>query len=360
MDERAYWLGFHLIPNIGAVRIARLVEAFGSLECAWSASIADFEEAGMNRRAARAVDEYRARIDLEREWERVRSAGAEILTLADDDYPRLLRQIQNPPAVLYVKGRLEPDDETGIGVVGTRRVTRYGREMTERLTTGLAIAGVTIVSGLARGIDGIAHTAALDNGGRTLAVLGSGLDQIYPPEHRKLGERIADQGALITEFPLGTRPEARNFPIRNRLISGLSLGILVIEAPRRSGALITASFAADQGRSVFAVPGSALSTASEGCHELLRNGAALAAEVDDILDDLNLERRQAALETRKTLPEASRDERQILDMLSREPKHIDEIAIDTGINISELSALLLQMQLKGLVRDAGGQHYARD
>lgn len=314
----------------------------------------------MNQRAARAVDEHRARIDLGHEWERVRATGAGILTLADDAYPRLLRQIQNPPAVLYVKGKLEPGDETGIGVVGTRRATRYGREMTDRLATGLAVAGVTIISGLARGIDGIAHGAALDNGGRTLAVLGSGIDQIYPPEHRKMGERIAEQGALVSEFPLGTRPEARNFPIRNRLISGLSLGILVIEAPRRSGALITASFAADQGRSVFAVPGSALSSASEGCHGLLRDGAALAAEVDDILDELNLERRQAALESRKMLPEASEDERQILDMLAREPKHIDEIAIDTGINISELSALLLQMQLKGLVRDAGGQHYARD
>lgn len=360
MDERAYWLGFHLIPNIGAARIARLIESFGTLAEAWAAGLSDLLAAGMNERAANALDRHRAGIDLQREWERVRAAGAEILTLADDGYPRLLREIQNPPPVLYVKGRLEPGDETAIGVVGTRRATRYGREMTDRLSTGLAVAGVTVISGLARGIDGIAHNAALENGGRTLAVLGSGVDQIYPPEHRKLSERIAEQGAVVSEFPLGTRPEARNFPIRNRLISGLSLGILVIEAPRRSGALITASFAADQGRTVFAVPGSALSSASEGCHELLRNGAALAAETEDILTELNLERRQAALESRRMLPEASTDEQRILEMISREPRHIDEIAIDTGITISELSALLLQMQLKGLVRDAGGQHYARD
>lgn len=360
MEEQAYWLGFHLIPNIGAARIARLIESFGTLERAWGASAADLREAGMNERAARALDEHRARIDPHREWERVQAAGARILTLADDAYPRLLRQIQSPPPVLYVKGRLEPADETSIGVVGTRRSTRYGREMADRLSSGLAVAGVTVISGLARGIDGIAHNAALENGGRTLAVLGSGVDQVYPPEHRKMSERIVEQGALVSEFPLGTRPEARNFPIRNRLISGMSFGILVVEAPRQSGALITSSFAADQGRTVFAVPGSALSTSSEGCHELLRNGAALAAEVDDILAELNLERRQAALESRQMLPAASDDERQILEMISREPRHIDEIAIDTGITISELSALLLQMQLKGLVRDAGGQHYARD
>jgi DNA processing protein len=360
MTDRAFWLGFHLIPNIGAARLTKLTDAFGDLASAWNAGRDELIEAGLNTRAADELVARRNTIDLDREWANVERAGVQVLTLADDAYPRLLREIDHPPIVIYVKGTLEPDDETSIGVVGTRRATRYGRDMTHRLSTGLATAGVTVISGLARGIDGIAHTASLDAGGRTLAVLGSGVDQIYPPEHRKLSERIVEHGALISEFPLGTRPEARNFPIRNRLISGLSLGVLVIEAPRKSGALITSSFAADQGRTVFAVPGSALSPASEGTLQLLRDGAALAADVSDILDELNLERRQAAIENRRMLPEATEEERRVLSLLEGEPRHIDEIAIDTGLNISQLSALLLQMQLKGLVRDTGGQHYVRD
>jgi DNA processing protein len=360
MEERAYWLGFHLIPNIGAARIARLVEAFGSLESAWQADLPAYLEAGMNEKGAKALIERRAKIDLAREWERIEKASASILTLGDDTYPRLLREIPSPPPVIYVKGEIQPEDETAIGVVGTRRVTRYGREMTRRLSSGLASAGVVIVSGLARGVDGIAHTEALEAGGRTLAVLGSGVDQIYPPEHRKLSEQVIENGALISEFPIGTKPDARNFPIRNRLISGLSVGVLVVEAPRKSGALITSTFAADQGRTVFAVPGSALSSASEGTHQLLRDGAVLTADVDDVLQELNLERRTTAIENRKLLPDATGDEQQVLQALDGDPRHIDEIAIDTGINISQLSAMLLQMQLKGLVREVGGQHYARE
>lgn len=360
MDDRTYWLGFHLIPNIGAARISRLIEAFGSLQVAWEADLAAFREAGINEKSAKALVEHRDAINLEREREKVERANASILTLADDDYPRLLREIPSPPPVLYIKGEIQPEDETAIGVVGTRRATRYGQEMTRRLSSGLASAGVAIVSGLARGIDGIAHTEAIDANGRTLAVLGCGVDQLYPPEHRKLSERVIANGALVSEFPIGTRPEGRNFPIRNRLISGLSLGVLVVEAPIKSGALITSTFAADQGRTVFAVPGSAMSSASEGTLQLLRDGAALAATADDILRELNLERRQAAMENRRLLPDASEDERRILQTIEGEPRHIDEIAIDTGINISQLSAMLLQMQLKGLVRDAGGQHYARE
>jgi DNA processing protein len=360
MDERAFWLGFHLIPSVGSARIARLIDSFGSLKNAWSADEETLVGSGMNRRAARVLVTKRADINPEHEMEKVATSGASFLTLADDRYPRLLREIPSPPPVIYVKGELLPDDETAIGVVGTRRATQYGREMTRRLSSGLASAGVVIVSGLARGVDGIAHAAAIAAGGRTVAVLGCGVDQLYPPEHRKLSEQVIEQGALVSEFPIGTRPEARNFPIRNRLISGLSLGVLVVEAPRKSGALITSTFAADQGRTVFAVPGSAMSAASEGTLQLLRDGAALAASVDDILAELNLDRRHAAIENRKLLPDASGDERNVLQALESEPKHIDEIAIDTGINISQLSAMLLQMQLKGLVRETGGQHYTKE
>jgi DNA processing protein len=360
MDERPFWLGFHLIPGIGAARIARLIEAFGSLSAAWEADLGAFRDAGINEKAAKALIERRSRIDLDREWNRLSKDNVSLLTLIDDSYPSLLREIPNPPPVLYIKGDIQQADESAIGVVGTRRMTRYGGEMARRLSSGLAAAGVTIVSGLARGIDGIAHREALDAGGRTLAVLGCGVDRIYPPEHKRLAAEVIESGALISQFPLGTDPDAHNFPERNRLISGMSLGVLVVEAPIKSGALITSSYAADQGRTVFAVPGSALSSASDGPHQLLRDGAVLAATVDDVLQELNLERRQVVMENRRMLPDATGDEQQILQSLDGDPRHIDEIAIDTGISISQLSALLLQMQLKGLVREVGGQHYARE
>ncbi len=360
MDERACWLGFHLIPGIGAAAIARMIEAFGSLSAAWEADVAAFVDAGVNQKSATRLIELRSDIDLEREWDRVQKAGVTLLTLLDDAYPAMLREIPSPPPVLYIKGEIRQEDETAIGIVGTRRMTRYGNEMARRMSSGLAAAGMTIVSGLARGIDGIAHREAIDAGGRTLAVLGCGVDRIYPSEHRRLSQDVTENGALISQFPLGTAPDAHNFPERNRLISGLSLGVLVVEAPMKSGALITSSYAADHGRTVFAVPGSALSSASEGPHQLLRDGAVVAATVDDVLQELNLERRQAVMENRRMLPDATGDEQEILKTLDGDPRHIDEIAIDTGINISQLSAMLLQMQLKGMVREVGGQHYARE
>jgi DNA processing protein len=358
MEETPYWLGFHLVPGIGATRLARLIEHFGSLSEAWHASTAALRTSGLTQRAAEALVATRTRISLDVEMERVDRAGAEVVTLADDRYPPRLREISSPPTVLYVRGSLDSADEHAIGVVGTRRATAYGREMTRRLCFGLGQAGVTIVSGLARGIDGVAHTTALEVGARTIAVLGCGFDTIYPPEHRGLADRIIEQGALVSEFPLGTPPDAANFPIRNRLISGLSLGVIVVEAPRRSGALITANFAADQGRTVYAVPGSALTPTSEGTLQLLRDGATLAAVPDDVLADLQLSTRQAELEVRRTFPTTA-EERDVLGLLSGEPRHVDELALELGIAISQLSALLLQMQLKGYIRDVGAHHYVR-
>lgn len=357
-DDTAYWLGFHLVPGIGATRLARLIDSFGSLEAAWYASQPALRASGLNERAAATLVKTRSELSLDAELARVERAGVTILTMADDAYPRLLREIPSPPPVLYVRGELTPADDGGVGIVGTRRASAYGREMALRLADGLARAGVTVVSGLARGIDGVAHGAALEAGGRTIAVLGCGLDTIYPPEHHKLAERIVAQGALVSEFPLGTRPDAANFPVRNRLISGLSLGVVVVEAPARSGALITANFAADQGRTVFAVPGSALAPTSSGTIQLLRDGATVAAHADDILAELHLTTRQLTLETRQVLP-ANGAEQGVLALLSAEPRHIDEVALDCGLPIGQLSAVLLEMQLKGLVRNVGTQHYVR-
>lgn len=357
-SDARYWLGFHLVPGIGATRLARLVDHFGSLSDAWNASPVALRASGLNERATQALVATRANTSLDAEMERVRRSGCGILTLADDDYPRLLREIPSPPPVLYVRGELRPEDEQAVAMVGTRRATSYGREMSRRLSFDLAGNGVTVVSGLARGIDAVAHEASLEAGGRTIAVLGCGIDTIYPREHRRLAEQIAEQGAVVTEFPIGTRPDAANFPVRNRLISGLSLGVVVVEAPLRSGALITSNFAADHGRTVFAVPGSALSAMSEGTIQLLRDGATVAACADDILGALNLKDRKITLEARQLLPTTD-DEQRILDLIEGDPRHIDEVALDTGIPIGHLSALLLQMQLKGFVRNVGTQHYVR-
>lgn len=358
MTETRYWLGFHLVPGIGATRLARLIEYFGTLEAAWAATPAELRAAGINQRAVQSLVTTRQRLDLDHEMERVERAGVQAVTLADPAYPRLLREIPSPPLVLYVRGSLTPDDKQAIGVVGTRRASAYGREMARNLSADLARAGLTIVSGLARGIDAIAHQTTLDTGGRTIAVLGSGVDVIYPPEHRRLAAQVAEQGAVVSEFPLGTPPDGPNFPVRNRIISGLSIGVVVVEAPRRSGALITADFAADQGRTVYAVPGSALAANSAGPLQLLRDGATLAATAEDILADLNLTVRQAAFETRQALP-TSPEEATLLQHLDGEPLHIDEIALESGLAINRLSALLLEMQLKGLVRNVGNQHYVR-
>jgi DNA processing protein len=260
--------------------------------------------------------------------------------------------------VLFVRGTLLPTDELAIGIVGTRRATSYGTDMAARISSGLASAGVTVVSGLAAGIDTIAHRAALDAGGRTVAVFGCGLDTIYPPRNRALAERIAECGALVSEYSLGTRPDARNFPVRNRIISGLSRGVAVIEAPVKSGALITTMFAGDQGRDVYAVPGSALSPASAGCHALIRDGATLVTSADQILEHLDVAAVEVHAQTRIALPETD-SERLLLELVGAEPRHIDELAFEGGIPIHEASGTLLAMELKGLVRGAGAGHYVR-
>ncbi|MDP9365265.1 MAG: DNA-processing protein DprA, partial [Chloroflexota bacterium] len=281
-----------------------------------------------------------------------------VLTRADANYPRLLAQIPAPPPVLYLRGELLPEDEVAVAVVGTRRMTSYGREVTARLSSDLAAAGVTVVSGLARGVNAAAHRAALAAGGRTLAVLGSGPDVVYPPEHTDLAARIAEQGAVLADYPPGRKPDAPNFPARNRIVSGLSLGVVVVEAPARSGALITVDFAADQGRDVFAVPGGVLSAASAGCLRLLRDGARLVTSADDVLEDLNLGRRKEQVAVQQALP-MDEGERRLHALLGAEPQHIDELAAAANRPVAEVGALLVTMELKGLVRNAGAQHYAR-
>ena len=286
-DDAAFWLGFAGVRHIGPVRIERLLAVFGSLRQAWSAPRGELATV-LETRPLSALMSARSAIDPEIELEQLRTRRIEVVHPGHRSYPNLLAEISGRPSILFVRGQLAPADENAVAIVGTRRTTPYGRQAAEQVASEIAQAGVTVVSGLARGIDTTAHRAALAAGGRTIAVLGSGVDVIYPAENRNLADQIIESGAIISEFVPGTKPDAQNFPARNRIVSGMSLGTVIIEAPTRSGALITASFAADQGREVFVLPGNVYSPASEGTNALLRDGARIVRTGSDVLEDLGL------------------------------------------------------------------------
>lgn len=358
MDELNYWLGFNLVSGIGPAKLQALLDYYGELGPAWNAPEDELRRIGLDRRAIVSLREAQA-IDLDAYRQRVQAAGIEILTWQSERYPRLLREVASAPPVLYVAGRLQEMDSWSVAVVGTRRLTPYGRQIARELVAGLARNNVTIVSGLARGIDGIAHKTALDVGGRTIAVLGSGLASIYPPEHRGLARKIidADQGALITEYALDTPPDAKNFPPRNRIISGLSLGTIVVEAGDRSGALITADFAVEQNREVFAVPGNINSYASRGPNRLIQQGAKLVTGVEDVLEELNLTMVTQQVAVQMALPESA-EEAALLAHLSPQPVHVDELTRVTGLSSAQVGSTLALMELKGMVQQVGGMKYA--
>jgi DNA processing protein len=356
MNDLRYWIGFNRVTGIGPAKLRALLDHFGDLEAAWRADAAQLREAGLDRRALEYLLAARARMDLDAEVSKVERLGAAALTWNDPRYPPRLKSIDAPPPLLYVKGAFAPADQWAVAVVGTRRATAYGREVTRSLVTDLARNGVTIVSGLARGIDGAAHQAALDAGGRTIAVLGHGIDHIYPPEHRKLAGQIVERGALVTDYPVGTLPEGRNFPPRNRIISGLSLGVLVVEGGLGSGAGITVDFAAEQGRDVFAVPGNILQRTSDLPNKLVQEGATPVLSAEDILERLNLTMVAQHVEARAVIPQDATESR-LLELLSADPVHIDDIQRTTGLPIDKVSSTLALMELKGMVRQVGGMNY---
>ena len=358
--ELAYWVAFSRIPSVGRVRFTLLEKHFGSMEQAWSAGTSELRAAGLDPSVVNAIAAVRGRVQPEEELTRLERAGVQAITWHDAAYPELLPHIPDPPPVLFVKGSLLPEDSRSVTVVGTRKATAYGREVARHLAGDLARQGVTVVSGLARGIDAVAHRAALDAGGRTIAVLGSGIDAIYPPEHEKLAEEVQQHGALMSEYPLGTRPEARHFPRRNRLLSGLTLGTLVVEAGETSGALWTVRHALEQGREVFCVPGSIYSAASRLANSLIQEGAKLVLGVEDILEELNLSAVAASQEPLPGLLSADTpDEAQLLTLLTAEPVHIDELSRQSQISITSVSGTLALMELKGLVRQVGTMNYIR-
>ncbi len=355
--ELKYWLGFNLVKGIGPAKVQALRDFYGSLETAWHANQTQLEKIGFDQRAIKSFLETRANLDLDVELERVRERNLQLLTWDSPEYPAYLREVPNAPPLLYLWGNLEEGDRLAVAVVGTRRLTRYGRQVTQDLVTGLVMNGVTIVSGLARGIDAIAHKTALELNGRTIAVLGSGLDSIYPAEHRQMAQQIAQgYGAVISEYGLGVKPEAKNFPPRNRVISGLSLGVIVIEAGERSGALITSNFALEQGREVFAVPGNINSPASMGTNRLIQEGAKLVTGIDDILDELNLKLVVEQTAVQLALPETA-EEAALIAYLSGQPIHVDELCRSTNLPTSMVTSTLTMMELKGMVRQVGGMNY---
>ena len=351
-----YWIGFNLVKGIGPVRFRALLDSFENAEVAWKASPQELRESGLNEKLIENFVTLRSNVSLDLVWERIYQLGISVLTWEDEGYPDRLRDIPQSPPVLYVKGALAPEDDWSIAIVGTRRITAYGRQVTEKIAARMAQAGVTVISGLARGIDGVAHKAALDSGGRTIAVLGSGVDQIYPPEHRKLAMKIIEKGALVSDYPPGTKPEASNFPPRNRIISGLSMGTVIVEAGRRSGALITADFAAEQGKDVFAVPGNIFSPQSQGTNKLIRDGARVLLNPQEILETLDLTRIYELNEARIILP-TDPTEAELFSILSHEPLHVDEIRNLTELSIETVTATLTMMELKGMVRQIGGMRY---
>ncbi len=354
--DTKYWVGFSLIPGIGRVRFAQLENYFGSLENAWKATRADLKHGGLDSSAINAVDSWRRKISLEAEMEKLGRYGVKVVTWHDPDYPSRLKEIYDYPPILYVRGSLLPADEWCLAVVGTRRATVYGRQVTEEIVADLAQNKITIVSGLARGIDSVAHRSALEAGGRTIAVFACGLDIVYPAENASLARSIIQQGALISEYPLGTKPRADNFPRRNRIMSGLSLGVLVIEAGETSGAMITARLALEQNREVFAIPGSILSPVSNGTNHLIQEGAKLVRNYTDILEELNLTAVAHQMEIREVIP-ATDTESLLLKQLSAEPTHIDEVCRSSGLPVSTVSSTLTMMELKGLVKQVGTMSY---
>ena len=355
-DELKYWVAFSGIPGVGRVRIAQLKDHFGSLQDAWNAPDGKLKQAGLDSRSADALVTLRPRISVDDEMERLERHGVDALICEGPAYPSRLKEIYDYPPVLYVRGKLPADDEPCLAIVGTRRPTVYGRQVTEEIVADLARSSITIISGLARGIDSVAHRTALDAGGKTVAVFGSGLDIVYPGENAKLAQAIAEHGALVSEYPLGVKPKAENFPLRNRIMSGLSLGVLVVEAGERSGALITAQQAMEQNREVFAVPGSILSPVSQGTNRLIQEGAKLVRNHTDILEELNLTTVVQQAEIKEFSP-ANEVESAILKQLGPEPNHIDEICRRSGLTMSEVSSTLAMLELKGIARQVGSMNY---
>jgi DNA processing protein len=362
-DDYAPWLALGRVKGLGCVGFKKLAARFADPTKIFSASSAELEQVeGLHRDVIDRLVNFSDWVEIDNEIRRAREAGIDLVPFTSPNYPARLRMIADPPPCLYVKGSLRADDDKAIAIVGSRIASDYGRRVARDLARGLAYLGFTVVSGMARGIDGTAHETVLQAGGRTIAVLGSGAERAYPPEHVHLYRRITENGAVISEFPIGTRPLAFNFPARNRLISGLSLGVVVVEATERSGSLITASMAVEQGREVFAVPGEAGASRSRGAHRLIRQGAKLVETVDDIIEEIApqlLHRSGRAVPAApRSLPANTSDAaRTIFALLQDNNLQVDQVIEKSALPAALVLEILLDLELQGFVRQAPGKIY---
>ncbi len=365
MNDTERLVILNMVEDLGSIRTQRLLKHFGSFEKVFKATEDELKMVkDIGPVIAPRIVQSIKRIDIKKELELIKRHDVRVITFLDDGYPKNLKNIYDPPVVLYVKGRFQPQDDLAIAVVGSRHASFYGIETAERLGYELASRGVTIVSGLAKGIDSSAHKGALKAKGRTLAILGSGILNIYPEEHVSLADEISKHGAVISEFPMVTIPDRGNFPKRNRVISGLSLGVVVVEAAGRSGALITSDIALEQGRDVFAVPGKVDSVTSKGTNKLIKQGAKLAESADDILEELQLQIDALVCpheeEATGTSPlKLDKNETLVYNLLSSEPMHIDELSAESNICISEISKILLSLEMRKFVRQLPGKNFVR-
>ncbi len=367
----------HRVHGLGPARFKQLLRVFGSIEAAWKASFSALLNSGIGQENAKSLDALRSKTDPDHETETLERLGISAVRLDSPDYPKALAETYDPPPVLYYKGELAATEQNAVAVVGSRRCTPYGREMTKRIASGLADAKVAVFSGLARGIDGTAHRAALDAGGRTVAVVGGGLDSIYPAEHEQMAlEMVNSGGAIVSEYPVGVRPKPEHFPRRNRVISGLTRGVVVVEAARKSGAMLTVKWALEQDREVFAVPGSVLSVNSEGPNWLIQQGAKLTTSHIDVLDELGITPPEPVLTDSASVNREPAQGELGVDSLARKnngtdienrvhehlasvgaPCHVDEIVRSLSSPVAEVNSALSVLELKGIVDEVGPMTY---
>lgn len=362
-EEIFYWLALSLTPGVGAIFIKRLLDRFGTPESVFQAPLEKLLQIeGLGEKVAREIQKGPVEKKVEKELYLLKEVGGKIMTIKDESYPKRLKEIYDPPPLLYIRGDLKGEDELAVAIVGSRRTTPYGRWITEKMGQELARHGVTIVSGMARGIDSHAHCGALSGGGRTIAVLGSGVDMVYPPENRDLYKRIIDQGAVVSEFPMGSPPEGGHFPKRNRIISGLSIGVVVVQAGMESGSLITANYALEQGREVFAVPGNVGSNSSRGTHQLIKDGAKLVESSEDILEEVLPQwrkEREAPQEVERPVRDLTEEEKVLFEQLGETPLHIDVLIRESQFDPGKVSSLLLNLELKGLISQWPGKCFSK-
>ena len=369
-QELKYWLAWNRVKEIGPIRFTKLIQAFSSLEEAWHVNSGTkyfLETLRISENTWLKIKEEKQKIDPESELALLEKMNSNVITIHDKEYPVLLKNIYDPPPIIYYRGDFIGimRQKTGIAIVGSRKATYYGRKVAREIAIELASHGYVVISGLARGIDTNAHLGSLEAGGLTIAVLGCGIDIIYPAENRSLTYRIIEKGAIISEFPIHTKPEKGNFPRRNRIISGLTSGTLVVEAAEKSGALITADFALDQGKEVFAIPGNIHSRFSKGCHDLIKQGAKLVHNYQDILEELEgkkgiiKEEDETGKEERFFHENLTDLEKHFLKYISIEPLHIDEITDLMKLSHAEVSEILLSLELKNCIKEIEGKRYIR-